>query len=411
MVEQAGVKAQPEKRIHNLRLKIDPPLLLAILSLLAISLLMVYSSSWKSLLINNRPQYLLVGRQLIFALVGLGIAFGVSHIDYHKYRRLVVPMMIAILLALIAVQIFGKEMEFGAKRALFNGSIQPSEPAKLAVILYLAFWLNSKKEVLDQINFGLIPLMLIVGLTAGLILIQPDISAMATVVFLGGLLFFIAGGKMRQIVSVMLAGALIGFLIVKIYPTANTRLVDYWNGLQNPTQASDHVKWSFDAIINGGVFGMGIGRSTTKFVGLPVAHTDSIFSVIAEETGLFGALVVISLYLVILWRGLRIAQNAPDDLGKWLAAGITLWIMTEAAMNMGVLVNLLPFAGNALPLVSAGGSSMITTLAGLGLVINVSRMSGRKQTTEGSAYRAVVNLRRGDRRRSVSRPVRPASHR
>jgi cell division protein FtsW len=255
--------------------------------------------------------------------------------------------------------------------------------------------------------------MAIVGFTAGLILAQPDVSAAATVILLGGILFFIAGGKLRQIMLVVVVTAILGSLVVLVNDNASRRLTDYWSGLQNPEQASDHVKWSLEAIINGGLFGVGIGRSTTKFIGLPVAPTDSIFAVIAEEIGLIGAVSILALYVAFLWRGLTIASRAKDDLGKWLAAGITLWITIEAVINTGVLVNLLPFAGNALPLISSGGSSLVTTFAAIGILSGIARNSKlvTPTTSERSPSHAVVDLRRGDRRRSVSRPVNPTSRR
>ena len=149
--------------------------------------------------------------------------------------------------------------------------------------------------------------------------------------------------------SVIAIAGLIGWLAINIYSTGRTRVEDYLGGLQNPLEASYHVRRSLEAIINGGLFGVGIGHSSTKFTGLPVAHTDSIFAVIAEEIGLLGTGALILAYLVILWRGLVIAKNAPDLLGRLLASGITIWIIIEALINMGVMVNLLPHAGNALP--------------------------------------------------------------
>jgi cell division protein FtsW len=243
-------------------------------------------------------------------------------------------------------------------------------------------------------------------------LAQPDVSAAATIILLGGILFYIAGGKLRQILTVVVVAGAVGFLVVLVYKSARVRLTDYWSGLQNPEHASDQVKWSLEAIINGGFFGVGIGRSTTKFIGLPVAQTDSIFAVITEELGLLGAFTLVALYLVILWRGLIIAHRAKDDLGKWLAAGITLWIFIEAAINIGTVVNLIPVAGNALPLISAGGSSMVTMLSGIGILMGIARYSKRTSAvSEGSSRGQVVDLRRGDRGRSVSSPIDPTGTR
>lgn len=404
-------QARSAKKL-SFRENFDLPLVVIVITLFAIGLLMVYSASWQFARQLGNSEYSTVIRQFVIGLAGIGGAIFLTFFDYHRYSKLVVPGMAAVLFLCLMVLIFGQETELGARRGLFNGSIQPSEFAKLGIILYLSVWLFNKRDTLHQWSYGFIPLMVIVGLCAGFILAQPDVSAAMTIVLLGGVLFFIAGGKIRQILLVVVVTAVLGFLVVQVNSTAATRLSDYWSGLQDPQNASDHVKWSLEAIINGGVFGVGIGRSTTKFIGLPVAATDSIFSVITEETGLIGAFVVIGLFIALLWRGLKIADQAKDDLGKWIASGITLWIFIEAAINMGVLVNLLPFAGNALPLISSGGSSLVTTLAGIGILLNIARQSKMEtKSVERSTSHAVVDLRRGDRRRSVSRPVDPSSAR
>ena len=399
----APVKRAAVKRLSFWE-SIDLPLGVIVVTLFAIGLLMIYSASWQLASSQGNSEYRMVLRQMLIGLVGLVGIVLLTYIDYHKFEKWIVPGMIGVIGLCIGVLLFGQETQFGARRGLFSGSIQPSEFAKLAVIIYLSFWLYNKRDTLDKWTYGLIPLLGIIGIIAGLVLAQPDVSAAATIIFLGGVLFFIAGGKVSQILMVVVVTGLLGVLVVRVYPTASTRLVDYWNGLQNPQSASDHVKWSLEAIINGGVFGVGIGRSTTKFIGLPVAPTDSIFAVIVEETGLVGGFVVIALFIFLLWRGLTVASRAQDDLGKWLAAGISLWIFIEAVINMGVLVNLLPFAGNALPLISSGGSSLITTLAGIGILMGFSRQSKlTKSGTERSLSHAVVDLRRRDRRGSVSR--------
>ena len=401
----------PKKKL-SFRESVDLPLAVIVITLFAFGLLMVYSASWQFARGQGNSEYITVLKQFGFGLFGGVIALVLTFIDYHRFRRYIVPVMIATLVLLLAVVLFGTETELGARRGLFSGSIQPSELAKLVIIVYLCFWLFSKREVLDQWTFGLIPMMLIVGVTAGLILTEPDVSAAATVIFLGGILFFIAGGKVKQLLLVVVVTVALGFLVVQINSNAMTRLTDYWNGLQNPENASDHVKWSLEAIINGGVFGVGIGRSTTKFIGLPVAPTDSIFAVIAEETGLIGAFFVIALYILLLWRGITIASRAKDDLGKWLASGVTIWILIEAAINMGVIVNLVPFAGNALPFISAGGSNLVTILAGIGIIMSVARTSKLETSApEGTKHRAVVDLRRRDRRGSVPSSLRPSGNR
>lgn len=398
----------------SFRENFDLPLLIIVVTLFAIGLLMVYSASWQFARYQGYSEYATVLRQLGIGVIGIIGMIIITFIDYHRYKRWVVMGMLIIVALLAATLVFGSSDASTPKRGLFSGSVQPSEFAKLMVIIYLSFWLDSKREAIGKFTFGLIPLAAIVGCTAGMILAQPDVSAAATVVLLGGILFYIAGGKLTQILLVLGITAILGVLVVKISSTASTRLFDYWNGLQNPEQASDHVKWSLEAIINGGIFGVGIGRSTTKFIGLPVASTDSIFSVIAEETGLIGAFAVLALYIALIWRGLTIAFRAKDDLGKWLASGITIWIALEAAINTGVLVNLLPFAGNALPFISSGGSSLVTVFAGIGILFGIARqakLDPQQPVSERSIPHAVVDLRRGDRRGRVSRSVRPSSTR
>jgi cell division protein FtsW len=204
--------------------------------------------------------------------------------------------------------------------------------------------------------------------------------------------------------------AIFGYLIVTIFPTGSARLSSYLDGLRSPIEASYHVRRSLEAVVQGGWFGVGIGNSDTKFIGLPVPATDSIFAVIAEETGLVGAAFTICLYMLLLWRGLTIARRAADQLGSLLAAGLTLWLVAEALINMTVIVGLMPIAGNALPFISAGGSNMVMSLVAIGIIMSVARTSKKQENEEGRSTSAVVDLRRRDGRRSVPRVVRPASN-
>jgi cell division protein FtsW len=388
----------------------DLPLIIGVVTLYAIGLLFVYSSSWEYSAQLGLGEYDLIVKQFLFGIAGGIVALLISYFNYHRYQRWVVIMMIVMVVLLIWGLLTPSGN--GTKRSLLNGSIQPSELAKMATIIYLAFWLYSKKDQINNISFGLAPLGIILGIVGGLIFAQPDVSAAITIFALGVLMFFLAGGDWKQLILLAVITVVFGFLVYQVSSRVETRMADYINGFNNPTQASDHLKWSMQAIINGGVFGVGIGRGTAKFEGLPVAPTDSIFAVIAEETGLIGVLVVIGLYLLILWRGIRIAQHAPDLLGKLLAGGVTFWLLFEACVNMGVLVNLLPFAGNALPLVSAGGSNLLVTFTGIGILLNVARTgTPARDSKEGSVFSAVVDLRWRDRRRRVPRSNRSANSR
>jgi cell division protein FtsW len=243
----------------------------------------------------------------------------------------------------------------------------------------------------------------------GLIYQQPDLSAAGTLLIMGGLLFFLAGGALKQI-GLLLAVALVaGYVVVQISPTGHVRVAEFLAGLKDPTQASYHVQRSYEAIVNGGLFGVGIGRAQSKLTGLPVPPTDSIFAVIVEELGFVGALILIGLYGLLVWRGLLIARRAPDMLGTLLATGLAFWIGMEASVNMLVMVGLMPFAGNALPFVSAGGSNLVSSLAAVGILLNISRQRGLPAADEDwRPSSAPVNLRRWHRRRRVPRARRPA---
>jgi len=390
---------------------LDWPLIGVVIGLTLFGLLMVYSAGPKFAIDTGKsPDHFLI-RQAIWAVVGIGAAFVLSRVPYRLYQRVTVPMMIVTVLMLIAVAILA-DTTLGSNRSILSGSIRPSELAKLVIIIYVSVWLTAKREVLNDITLGLFPLMFILGITGGLILVQPDLSAAITVILLGGILFFLAGGEWRQIILTIAATSLIGWIVINLYPTGIQRIKDYISGLQNMTNASYHVQRSLEAIINGGLFGVGVGHGSTKFTGLPVAPTDSIFAVIAEETGLIGAGLVILAYLVILWRGIDIARNAQDHLGSLLASGITVWIVIEALLNMAVMVNLLPHAGNALPLISYGGSNMTVTLVGVGILLNIARTSDSQKSSKGEGtFASVVDLRWRDRRGRVSRYGHPANTR
>ena len=395
----------PAKKLAR---RVDIPLILAVVALVVFGLIMLYSASFDfSFNEFGSPTYMF-GRQLRWLGVGILLAFGLSLFDYHHWRQVVVFAMLGTIGLLLAV-LFINEIRLGASRSLYEGSYQPSEVAKLISIIYLAVWLYAKRDFLHDISLGLIPLGVILGIIGGLIYLQPDISAAGTVLVLGGLLFFLAGADIKQIVFILILAIFMGWIIVQFSVTGQDRVSSFVAGLQDPTHASYHVQRSFEAVIKGGFFGVGLGQADTKLTGLPFAPTDSIFAVVTEELGLFGAMLLMSFYGVLVWRGLVIARRAPDMLGTLLASGVTFWIGMEALINMAVMVGLMPFAGNALPFVSAGGSNLVSTLSAIGIILNISRQSGespKKEEKDWRSFGAVVDLRRGNGRRSVPRPRR-----
>ncbi len=389
-------------RHRSVHLKVDVPLLVVSITLGIIGLLMVYSASWdySFQLFGSSTQ--IFQRQVLWLALGIVAAAILVFIDYRIFRKLAVPMLIFSIALLVLVLVLS-DMRNNAVRTLFGGSIQPSELAKLVMIIYLAVWLFSKREQLSDVNFGLIPLAGILGVVGGLIFVQPDLSAVITLFAMGGIMFFLAGGDLKQIGFLLLLALLFGWVIVALNSTGSERVSSYLAGLRDPFAASYHVRRSLEAFVKGGWFGAGIGNSETKLTGLPVPPTDSIFAVIGEETGVLGATLMVVLYMVILWRGLGIARRAPDGLGTLLAAGLSIWLVMEAMVNMAVMVGLLPFAGNALPLISAGGSNLVVTCMAIGILLNISRQAVKTREEEEKSFGEVVNLRRWDRRRSVSR--------
>ena len=390
----------------NPRRTVDLPLLVTVIALTVFGLIMMFSASWDYSLQQYGSALYMFGHQVMWLGIGIVACFLLSHFDYHRLRTWIVPAMGLTIILLVTVLLVS-EVRLGSRRGLYQGSYQPSELAKLVSILYISIWLYAKRQVLHDVSLGLIPLGVILGVIGGLIYQQPDISAAATVLMMGGLLFFLAGADLKQIIFMLAAAVVAGWLVVTVSPTGHERVAEFIAGLKDPTQASYHIQRSFEAIVNGGWFGVGIGLAQSKLTGLPVPPTDSIFAVIIEELGLVGAVFLVGLYVLLVWRGFVIARRAPDMLGTLLATGLVCWIGLEASINMTVIVGLLPFAGNALPFVSSGGSNLVATLSAIGIIMNISRQRGEAvNEEEWRSYSASVDLRGWNRRRRVSRPRR-----
>jgi cell division protein FtsW len=393
---------------HPKRLGFDVPLLLAVISLILFGILMVYSASADySFQVYGSPTYIFM-RQLRWLGLGSLVMIFLAWMDYHWWKKFALPLMAVAIFALVAVLII-QDTRLGSVRSLFRGSIQPSELAKFGIVIYLSIWLNNRRDMLKNIYLALIPLGVIMGIVGGLIALQPDLSAVVTIGILGAMMFFLAGGELKQFLFMMALGFIVGAIVLRsgIFPTGPDRVNSFLAGLKDPLQYSEHVRRSLEAFMRGGWIGVGIGKSQTKLNGLPFPHTDSVFAVVGEETGLLGAVLLVSLFLVLMWRGWVIARKAPDGLGMLLAGGLAFWLSLEAFINMLVMVGLLPFAGNALPFISAGGSNLLVVMASVGILLNISRMSEKSKQQQEKGFNAVVNLRGGDRRRRVSRPVSP----
>jgi cell division protein FtsW len=296
----------------------------------------------------------------------------IMQFDYHAFRRLSLFIMVPTVALLLFLLLFGRA-DYGAVRSLSDGSYQPAELAKLATILYIADWLDSKGDRIKQLNYGLIPFSFITGFMFALIVLQPALSTAVLVGLISFTLFFVAGAELRQVVLVgIVAAAVVAFMMVTL-PHAAARLEDYMAALRDPQEAGYQVKQALAALANGGVFGVGLGVSNQKFGPLPLAHTDGVFAIVGEELGLIGTLTLIALLVFTAWRGFRVAARARDTYGFLLAVGVTVWISYQALINIAVITAVIPFTGMPLPFLSYGGSSMLITLVGVGILLNVSR--------------------------------------
>ncbi|MCZ6530650.1 MAG: putative peptidoglycan glycosyltransferase FtsW [Chloroflexi bacterium] len=382
-------------------MRTDPWLLLLVGTMVVMGLVTVYSASWDvSWRLHGDPNELF-RRQLVNLAYGFIVLITAMAFPIQWLRKLALPIIGICILALLVVLIINPGD--GPRRAILGASVQPSEMAKLGLIIYLAVWMESKGPRLSEWGYGFVPLMMIIGLIGGLILLQPDLSAVLTIAVMALTMFYLAGSRASQTLSIAAGSAVVGYILVRLTNTGRARWDDYLAGLVNIEQASYHVQHSLQAFFAGGLIGRGLGASREKFGLLPAPHTDSIFAVLGEELGLAGALFVLLLFLAFLQRGFKVATMADDRLASLLAGGITFWIGVEAFVNMSVLLGMLPFAGNALPFFSFGGSSLLVTMAGVGLLLNVSRQSKSKPK---KAYVSPIGVGRRDSRRRVSRPGR-----
>ncbi len=389
------------------RTQMDVYLVLVVGVLLAIGLMMVFSTTfdWSYQVYGNASTIFL--RQIRSVAIGLGVMLLLAVLDYRLWKRFALWMMLAAIVLLITLLLTAPEL-FGAQRAFFNGSLQPGELAQLITIVYMAAWLSAKQTKIRRISYGLLPFSILVGAVTGLIALQPDLSTAGLILITAVTMFFLAGADLVQLGAVAAVAGSIGWVVASQITYAGTRLADYLASINDLTNASYHVQQAIVAFLNGGLTGVGLGEGYQKFGFLPAPHTDSIFAVIAEELGLVGCALVTVLFVVLAIRGFRIARLATDSFGALLAGGITVWIVFEALLNIAVMTAILPFSGVPLPFISFGGSALVSTLAGVGLLLSVSRVSARHSIPERKVN-ADYDLSRGDRGGSVPRVRRRGS--
>ncbi|MBI4320463.1 MAG: putative lipid II flippase FtsW [Chloroflexi bacterium] len=355
-------------------------LLLGIVAiLLTIGIDMVYSASF--VIAHNSPEYrsdtYFLVRQVIWVAMGVLALIACMHLDYHRWQRVTVVAMGLIILLLFAVLVTRLgHSAYGAQRWLKLGPlppIQPSEFAKLILMLYLADWLSKRQDKLKDLSKGAFPFALMVGSIAGLVYLQPDLGSSFITVVAAVSMFFLAGASLRHFFIGLVIGGAGLVLAVTGAGYRSSRITAFLDPQQDPLGVGWHVIQTSIALGSGGIVGLGLGVSRQKFYYLPSAHTDAIFAVIGEELGLLGTLVTLGLFAWFAYRGYRITLRAPDTFGMLLAGGITTWISFQALINIAVVTSVVPFTGITLPFISSGGSSMIVSLAAVGILLNISR--------------------------------------
>ncbi len=360
----------------------DKTLLLAIMALLAVSVVMVYSSSSVVALTHYGDPAYFMKRQILWVLIGLAgmaVAMHTDHRVFADQRAVLGLLVIALaLLALTFLPHLGREIN-GARRWLRLGALtfQPSELAKFAVVVYLSYYIAKKGDRIRDFMNGLVPAFVVAGLFLGVMAVQPDFGS---AMMLGGVAFillFAGGARIAHLAGVALSLLPLIYIAVTGTSYRARRIFAFLDPWADPTGAGHQIIQSFLAFGSGGIFGRGLGEGRQKLLFLPERHSDFIYAVIGEELGLIGALAVAALFCIVLWRGVRVALRSGEQFGSLLALGITMLICLQAFINMAVVTGLLPTKGTVLPLVSYGGSAIVITMAAAGVLLNISREAGR----------------------------------
>ena len=357
------------------KLKSDKLLFLATLLLVCTGVVMVYSASAVMAMEKFQSPYLFLVKQLAWAVMGLAVMPIVMRIDYRNYRQpLVIWTALGVVgLALVAV-LFGPRVN-GATRWLGVGplGVQPSELAKIVIIIFMAALLERRMERIDDVGYSLLPIAVVLGAIVGLVLAEPDLGTAVCIVMIAAVMVFSAGISYRYVIGLLLASLPAAYLLIMTSDYRRRRVMAFLDPWADPLGDGWQMIQSMIAIGTGGMFGRGLMGGVQKLFYLPEPHNDFIYSVIGEELGLVGTSLILLCFAVITWRGLRTAVRAPDRFGAFLALGLTTMVTFQALFNISVVLGMLPPKGIPLPFVSAGGSSLLINLIGIGMLLNVSQ--------------------------------------
>lgn len=354
---------------------IDLSILVSTVLLTLFGILMVYNASSVVAFRDFGDKYYFVRDQVLWAAIGFLTLFAFSLIDYHFWRTFALPLLLGTIVFLMAVFIPGIGIKkLGASRWLdFKLFIlQPTELAKLSLTIYLAAWFSNPEK--GRIWAFLLLLLLFLGF----IIAQPDMGTGIILASTSLVIYFLSGANIFQFFILLPAFLVLGFLAIKVAPYRMDRLLSFLNPLRDPQGTSYHIQQILIALGTGGLTGLGLGQSIQKYEYLPESTTDSIFAVIAEEIGFLGSLILIIVFVFLFFRGFKIALSARDNFGKLLAGGIVSFLGIQTLINLGSQVALFPLTGVPLPFISYGGSSLIVSLASIGILLNISKTSSSR---------------------------------
>lgn len=364
----------------------DYLLLTAVIVLCVFGLIAVYSSSYALGSAQFGDPNYFVKRQAISLALGMLAMVIAMRFDYHLLMRLSPLIMLVALIGLAAVLVPGiGHSANGAQRWVDVGPLpplQPSEIAKLAVLIYLSAWLAAKGDVLQDFSLGVVPFVGMVGLVGALIMLEPDLGTAVMVAAITGTLFFVAGARLFHVLVLGASGLLMLALLIVTGGYRLDRITSFTSAEADPSGIGFHTLQLLVAFGSGGFGGVGLGVSRQKFFYVPGSHTDGILAIIGEELGFIGVTVVMLLFFTLLVRGWRTVRHADDQFGSLIAVGVLAWIACQLLINVGGVTRLLPLTGIPLPLISFGGSSLIVTLAAIGVLLSVSRYTREEAATE-----------------------------
>ncbi|MBU1038648.1 putative lipid II flippase FtsW [Patescibacteria group bacterium] len=346
---------------------------------------LIFLASASSVLAFNKfgDSYYYIKRQLLYGVgPGLILCLAFSRLPYQKLRQLAMPILIVTLFLMLLVFVPGVGFEYGGARRwihLFGNSLQPSEILKLAFIIYLSAWLAGKGEQIKKFKEGILPFVLITGLTLVFVLLQRDLGTTSVIGVSAFFILLASGANLSHLAGLIGSGSLLAWLMIKLEPYRAARLTVFLHPELDPQGIGYHINQALLAVGSGGFFGLGLGYSRQKHAYLPEVTGDSIFAIIAEELGFLFTSIFVMLIGFVLWRGFKIARYAPDNFGRYLTVGILVWLGWQSFINIASMLNLLPLTGVPLPFVSAGGSALMIALSGIGIIINVSRQAHWKE--------------------------------